>query len=170
MSKLLNQELIGQIIDIFDDFLESKGIDIPNPEKTESESPAVFYGSDYGEVQSQLEVLLSGWAKPAENYICPFVDERGKEVPAELRVDTQPGTIIARKNTDPRAPGIDVSFRPKDSFEELDMAYIENKVSPEFRVDDETGDEILMYVYGSESDEYTEKYRYEKDGKVWRVE
>ncbi len=74
MNKYCNQEFIGQIIDIFDDFLEEKGINIPNEEKEESENPAVFYGSDYGEVQSQIESLLYNWSKD-DNVIRPFYGE-----------------------------------------------------------------------------------------------
>ena len=54
-------EFIGQIIDGFEDFLESKGIDIPNPEKAESEGPAILYGTDYGELQSYIENSLINW-------------------------------------------------------------------------------------------------------------
>ena len=54
-------EFIGQIIDIFEDFLEEKGIDIPNDEKTESDDPAILYGTDYGNLQSALEEMLLNW-------------------------------------------------------------------------------------------------------------
>lgn len=55
-------EFIGQIIDIFEDFLEEKGIDIPNDEKAESEGPAIIYGTDYGELQSCLEGMMLNWS------------------------------------------------------------------------------------------------------------
>lgn len=59
-------EFIGQVIDIFEDFLEEKGITIDNPEKTEdpNEDPdciANIYGTDYGMLQDQLEELLQNW-------------------------------------------------------------------------------------------------------------
>lgn len=55
-------ELIGQIIDIFEDFLEEKGIDIENPEKEDDpDSAAIIYGSDYGTLQSQLEEAFINW-------------------------------------------------------------------------------------------------------------
>lgn len=55
-------ELLGQIIDTFEDFLEEKGIDIPNDEKDENpDGAAIIYGTDYGLLQSQLEELLVGW-------------------------------------------------------------------------------------------------------------
>jgi len=57
-------EFIGEIIDIFEDFLEERGITINNPEKHEDgddENAAIIYGSDYGELQTQLEGLMAGW-------------------------------------------------------------------------------------------------------------
>lgn len=54
-------ELLGEIIDIFEDFLEDKEIDIENEEKKDSENPAIIYGSDYGKLQSEIEDLLIGW-------------------------------------------------------------------------------------------------------------
>ena len=54
-------EFIGQIIDIFEDFLEERDIDIPNEEKAESDEPAIIYGTDYGDLQSELEGMLLAW-------------------------------------------------------------------------------------------------------------
>jgi len=61
VSKDERCEFIGQIIDIFEDFLEEKGIDIENPDKVQSENPAIIYGMDYGYLQSDLERMLSLW-------------------------------------------------------------------------------------------------------------
>lgn len=55
-------EFIGQIIDIFEDFLESKGIDIPNLDKEQSgDAAAIIYGMDYGKLQSELESMMYNW-------------------------------------------------------------------------------------------------------------
>ena len=54
-------EFIGQIIDIFEDFLEAHGIDIPNPEKEENPDACILYGTDYGELQTQLEEMMVEW-------------------------------------------------------------------------------------------------------------
>ena len=52
-------ELIGQIIDIFEDFLEDHNIDIPNKERDgDIDDPAIIYGSDYGQLQEELLELL----------------------------------------------------------------------------------------------------------------
>ena len=54
-------ELLGQIIDVFEDFLEEKGIDILNPEKEEDDNPAILYGSDYDVLSDQIESILRLW-------------------------------------------------------------------------------------------------------------
>lgn len=51
-------ETIGSFIDIFEDFLEEKGIDIPNDEKDDSDNPAIIYGTDYGYLSDRIEELL----------------------------------------------------------------------------------------------------------------
>lgn len=69
VSKEKTPEFIGQIIDIFEDFLADKGIEIPNPEKENDrdsyENPdeeiAILYGSDYGELQTALENMMDNW-------------------------------------------------------------------------------------------------------------
>lgn len=68
-------ELVGEIIDIFEDFLEEKGINIENPEKADAiadgedpEGLCILYGTDYGELQSSIEGTLFNWklAEPWE--------------------------------------------------------------------------------------------------------
>lgn len=59
-------EFVGQIIDIFEDFLDSRGIIVQNPERDEDpnldpESSANLYGSDYGELQDAIEETLVNW-------------------------------------------------------------------------------------------------------------
>lgn len=49
----------SEIIEIFEDFLDSKGIIIDNPEKEQSpDSASNIYGTDYGMIQCQLESLF----------------------------------------------------------------------------------------------------------------
>ena len=60
-------ELIGQIIDIFEDFIEEKGIEIDNPEKDEEpESAAILYGSDYYSLELQIKDILINWNRKGE--------------------------------------------------------------------------------------------------------
>ena len=48
-------------MDVIEDFLEEKGIDIPNSEKEESDNPAILYGSDYGILCYDIERVLIAW-------------------------------------------------------------------------------------------------------------
>lgn len=61
-------EFIGQIIDIFEDFLTEKGVTLNNPEIQEAidegEDPkglAIIFGSDYGSLQDSLTTMLTEW-------------------------------------------------------------------------------------------------------------
>lgn len=73
INKMNKPELIGNIIDIFEDFLDDKGIIIPNPERDEdpeldAESSANIYGEDYDSLSTSLENLLRSWniTEPSE--------------------------------------------------------------------------------------------------------
>ena len=63
MIKEENQsEFLGQIIDIFEDFLEDHNIDIPNEERDgDDDNPAIIYGSDYDQIQNELLELMKAW-------------------------------------------------------------------------------------------------------------
>ena len=61
-------EFFGQIIDIFEDFLEAKGVDIENPEKKEAvedgedpDSICILYGTDYGDLENAVESTMFNW-------------------------------------------------------------------------------------------------------------
>ena len=54
-------EFIGHIIDIFEDFLEDNGIEIPNSEREDENNSAIIYGSDYGRLQEDLEKCMKVW-------------------------------------------------------------------------------------------------------------
>lgn len=61
-------EFIGQAIDTFEDFLEERGVTLNNPEIDEAiadgqdpDSCAIIYGTDYGDLQDELERLLRNW-------------------------------------------------------------------------------------------------------------
>ena len=51
-------ELLGELIGIFEDFLEARGITIHNPERDEDPDAAIIYGTDYGEMESNIEQIL----------------------------------------------------------------------------------------------------------------
>ena len=55
------QEFVGQIIDVFEDFLEAKNITIQNEEKTYDPDAAIIYGTDYDELQEDIISTLRNW-------------------------------------------------------------------------------------------------------------
>lgn len=64
-------EFVGQIIDIFEDFLEERGVSFPETrqmmidagcsEEEADENDVIIYGDYYGELQSQIEQMLAHW-------------------------------------------------------------------------------------------------------------
>ena len=59
MEELNVNEFTHDIIDLFEDFLESKGIVIENEEKLEDDCASNIYGTDYGYLQSGIEEILT---------------------------------------------------------------------------------------------------------------
>ena len=66
-SKNIRKMCIWEILDVFEDFLEEHNVVIENPEKEESNDPAILYGTHYGELEDELDALLISWG---------FVDEK----------------------------------------------------------------------------------------------
>lgn len=59
MQKQERRELLGCIIDIFEDYLEENNITIPNEEREEDDdSAAIIYGSHYDFLADQIEEIL----------------------------------------------------------------------------------------------------------------
>lgn len=48
------KETCGCLIEIFEEFLESRGIDVPNDEKDEDPDASTIYGTDYSELESAI--------------------------------------------------------------------------------------------------------------------
>jgi len=62
-------EFLGQIIDIFEDFLDAKRIQIPNPEKEDSgEDAANIYGTDYDDIRNRLAGMMTRWGIIREDF------------------------------------------------------------------------------------------------------
>lgn len=53
-------EFLGQLIDVVEDWLEEKEIDIPNEEKNELDA-AIIYGSDYDKLQSGFNSIMESY-------------------------------------------------------------------------------------------------------------
>ena len=61
-------EIIGQIMDVFEDFLDEKGIKIPSSEKEKrkqdpdwEDNEAILYGEDYSRIAEELENMFINW-------------------------------------------------------------------------------------------------------------
>ena len=66
-------EFVGQIIDIFEDFLDDRGVVLDNPERNEDPNvdpgnTANIYGTDYGELQDAIEETLVNWGLAARRF------------------------------------------------------------------------------------------------------
>ena len=53
-------EFLGQLIDVVEDWLEEKGLDITNEEKNELNA-AIIYGSDYDKLQSGFNSIMESY-------------------------------------------------------------------------------------------------------------
>lgn len=55
-------EFIGQFIDVFEDFLDSKGICIDNADRDEDDdNAAIIYGEDYDILADEILSVLHNW-------------------------------------------------------------------------------------------------------------
>lgn len=52
-------EFVGCIIEMFEEFLEERGIDVPNDEKDEDPDASTIYGTDYGELEDTITEFLA---------------------------------------------------------------------------------------------------------------
>lgn len=58
MSNSERLETLCVFVDMFEDFLEEKGIDIPNPERDEDPCGSLIYGTDFANLSDRIEHLL----------------------------------------------------------------------------------------------------------------
>ena len=50
-----------EIIEIFENFLEKKGVKIENPEReSDGDNTAIIYGTDYGNLEQEINDFLFG--------------------------------------------------------------------------------------------------------------
>ena len=54
-------EFLHDLIDVFEGFLDDKGIVIENPDKAQSETASNIYGCDYADLESEIECALRRW-------------------------------------------------------------------------------------------------------------
>ena len=61
MENKLEQEYAWAILDLFEDLLDEKGIDIPSDDRSESEDEARIFGSEYFELEDKIIGLLKSF-------------------------------------------------------------------------------------------------------------
>lgn len=63
INKNNKEEFIGQIIDLFEDFLDEKNVKISNSEAIENgeENVAIIYGGDYDALHDRIQGVLENW-------------------------------------------------------------------------------------------------------------
>lgn len=59
--RTMEHEFIGQIIDIFEDFLTDRDVSIRNSGKPREYDGAIIYGSDYDSLSGKLIELIDNW-------------------------------------------------------------------------------------------------------------
>lgn len=55
------REFVGQIIDIFEDFLAEKKVNLYNTDKQDKPNEAIIYGNDYNSLAKKIRVLMGNW-------------------------------------------------------------------------------------------------------------
>lgn len=134
-------EFIGQVIDIFEDFLDEKCITIPNaerdadPDYNPAESANV-YGSDYGFLQDKLGNLFISWKVLEDER--PLIDYQFKVSINGVRCEGS----VSVKAVDPddayQKAQEKVSDRLCRAFPELDIEYdvepVESEGYPIYRI------------------------------------
>ena len=50
--------ILSEFIELFEDFLDERGIVLQNDEKEQDDDASNIYGTDYGELESKLETLM----------------------------------------------------------------------------------------------------------------
>ena len=60
-NKLSKNDFVANIIEAFEEFLESKGVVLDNSEKDDPDNQANIYGTDYGDLQTEIETILDNY-------------------------------------------------------------------------------------------------------------
>ncbi len=66
--KIINEndrpEFLGQIMDVFEDFLEAKGVHLPDTRKKEcgDDHVVILTGSDYDSLSSKISQMMVNWS------------------------------------------------------------------------------------------------------------
>lgn len=83
----INPEFLGNILDIFDDFLEEHNVRIPESDKEmeadfecDPNNFARLYGTVYDELLQKISKLIIAWTVPGTHHIDPYINSNGEEI------------------------------------------------------------------------------------------
>lgn len=134
-------EFVGSVIDIFEGFLDEKGIVIPNTEKEDEadlapDDLANFYGSDYDRVEKELEELFVNWKvledeRPLVDY-CFKVSLNGGYCKGIISVKAADPDDAYQRAQDKISDGLSKAFPELDI--EYDVEPLEDDGYPIYRV------------------------------------
>ena len=89
--------------------------------------------------------------------------EQPQADPRRIEIQTSAGTLAAELIGTEDSPGIGLFFIPKGQSSEIDLALVEVKESADYRSNNETNEDVAMYIYGNPaSDDWTERIDYRK--------
>lgn len=81
----------------------------------------------------------------------------------KIEVKTSAGTICAEVNCDPGAPGIYLYFIPKKADVEIDLAFAGVKEDSGYRCENESGEDVLLYLWEDVNNEdWTKKINFKR--------
>ena len=141
ITKEDRKEFIGQVIDIFEDFLDEKGIVIPNEDRDtdpdlEPEGSTNIYGNDYDSIKEKLEKLFINWnvledERPLVEYLFE-VSINGSKCGGTISVEAYDSDTAYQKAPDQVAEALYKALPTLDI--EYDIELVQEEGYPKYRV------------------------------------
>lgn len=141
ITKEDRKEFIGQVIDIFEDFLDEKGIVIPNEDRDtdpdlEPEGSTNIYGNDYDTIKEKLEKLFINWnvledERPLVEYLFE-VSINGSKCGGTISVEAYDSDTAYQKAQNQVAEALYKALPTLDI--EYDIELVQEEGYPKYRV------------------------------------
>lgn len=141
ITKEDRKEFIGQVIDIFEDFLDEKGIVIPNEDRDvdpdlDPEGSTNIYGNDYNSIKDKLEKLFINWSvledeRPLVEYLFE-VSINGSKCGGTISVEAYDSDTAYQKAQDQVAEALYKALPTLDI--EYDIELVQEEGYPKYRV------------------------------------
>lgn len=172
ITKEDKKEFIGQVIDVFEDFLDEKGIVIPNEDRDmnpdlEPEVSTNIYGNDYDSIKEKLEKLFINWSiledeRPLVEYLFE-VSINGSKCGGTISVEAYDSDTAYQKAQDQVAEALYKALPTLDI--EYDIELVQEEGYPKYRVtymmqrSSSTEDVVDFENYVSAVDLYRQKLK-----------